>query len=115
MGNCTRPKFCFICAVVGHHINACPAWKEDRPVAAYMGSASIGLGFYHVEVSSVESTQWLNMINCGVVKIKIGHVTLAELEAELSKNYCREWPWQIRELEPGSFWSHFHPTRKFLI
>ncbi|CAD6250832.1 unnamed protein product [Miscanthus lutarioriparius] len=103
VGNCTRPKICFICAVPGHHMNVCPMWKSDHPVAAYVGSASLGLGFYHLEVPSVESTQWLNLTNCGVVKVKTGQISLAELEQELSEIYCKERPWQIRELEEGMF------------
>ena len=104
MGNCTKPKVCFIGGIVGHHMNLCLAWKRDHPIAAFMGSASLGLGFYHVEVPDVESTQWLNLTNCGVVRVKTGEITLAELEIELSEIYSKEWPWQIRELENGIFW-----------
>lgn len=57
-----------------------------------MGGASLGFGFYHLEVLDVESTQWLNLTNCGVVRIKSGSITLVELEGELSEIYCREWP-----------------------
>ena len=92
VGNCARPKICFICAVPGHHMNVCPMWKSALPVATYKGSASLGLGFYHVDVPKRESTQWLNMTNCGVVNVKSGHITLAELEKEMSDIYCKEWP-----------------------
>lgn len=54
-----------------------------------MGSASQGLGFYHLEIPTVESTQWLNLSNCGVVKVKSRQISLAELESELSDIYCR--------------------------
>jgi len=87
-------------------------WKSDHPVAAYVGSASLGLGFYHPEVPSVESTQWLNLTNCGVVKVKTGQISLAELEQELSEIYCKEWPWHIRELEEGMFLVRFPPHKK---
>jgi len=93
-------------------MNVCPMWKSDHPVAAFMGSASQGLGFYHLEVPSVESTQWLNLTNCGVVRVISGQITLAELEVELSDIYCRDWPWQIRELEPGRFLVRFPPHKK---
>lgn len=112
MGNCAKPKVCFICAVPGHHMNACPMWKDDHPVAAYVGSANLGLGFYHIEIPSVESTQWLNLNNCGVVRVKSGQISLAELEVELSEIYCRDWPWQIRELEPGKFLVRFPPHKR---
>jgi hypothetical protein len=64
-----------------------------------------------LEVSDVESTQWLNLTNCGVVRVKAGEISLAELELELSEIYCKEWPWQIRELEKGNFLVRF-PTHK---
>jgi len=51
-------------------MNVCLTWKSDHPVAAYVGSASLGLGFYHVEILDVQSTQWLNLKNCGVVRVK---------------------------------------------
>ena len=60
----------------------------------------------------VESTHWLNLTNCGVVKVKSGSVTMAELESELSEIYCREWPWQIRELEQGKFLVRFPPHKR---
>jgi hypothetical protein len=62
-----------------------------------------------VEIPSVESTQWLN---CGVVRVKTGQITLSELEAKLSEIYCKEWPWQIRELEPGKFLVCFPAHKK---
>jgi hypothetical protein len=73
-------------------MNVCPAWKSEHPIAAYVGSSSYGLGFYHVEIPSVESTQWLNLMNCGVVRVKSRQISLSELEAELSEIYCKEWP-----------------------
>lgn len=88
---------------MGHHMNVCHVWKADHPVAAYVGSANQGLGFYHLEIPIVESTQWLNLNNCGVVRVKSGHVSLAELEVELSEIYCKEWSWQIKELEARKF------------
>jgi hypothetical protein len=90
----------------------CPAWKLEHPSAAYFGSSSLGLGFYHLETPSEEGTKWLNLTNCGVVKVKTGVVTLSELKKELSEIYCKEWPWQIRELEPGSFLVRFPPHKK---
>jgi hypothetical protein len=71
-------------------MNVCPKWKSDHPVAAFVGSASLGLEFYHLEVPSVESTQWLNLTNCGVVRVKTGQISLAELELELSKIYSKD-------------------------
>ena len=112
MGNCTKSKICFICGIAGHHMNVYPAWKKDHPVAAYVGSSSLGLGFYHLQIPDVESTQWLNLTSCGVVRVIAGEVSLAELELELSEIYCMVWPWQIWELEKGNFLVRFPHHKK---
>jgi hypothetical protein len=93
-------------------MNMCPTWKSDHLIATYVGSSSLGLGFYHVEIPSVESTQWLNLTNCGVVRVISGQISLAELEGKLSEIYCKEWPWQIRELELGKFLVRFPSHKK---
>jgi hypothetical protein len=93
-------------------MNDYPEWKKDHPVVAFMGSASLGLGFYHLEVPDVESTQWLNLTNCGVVRVKSGVISLVELEVELLEIYSKDWPWQIRELESGNFLVRFPPNKR---
>jgi hypothetical protein len=81
---CDKPKLCFICAIPGHYMIDCRVCKETQPTAAYFGSARTGLGFFHIDLPKVETTRWLNITNCGVVVIKKGVVSLAELEQELS-------------------------------
>jgi hypothetical protein len=49
-----------------------------------MGSAGKGLCFFYIELPKAETTRWLNLSNCGVVKIIRGSISLAELEKELS-------------------------------
>jgi hypothetical protein len=93
-------------------MNDCPLWKKDQPVATYIGSAGSGLGFYHVELPQVESTRWLNIKNCGVVVIKKAEISLQELEEELSEIFCKDWPWQIRELTPVRCLVRFPPHRR---
>jgi hypothetical protein len=93
-------------------MNDCPSWGGDHPTAAYLGSASQGLGFYHLEVPSSEETKWLNMSNCGLVRIKAGSITQEELKTELANIYCKEWPWQIREMEAGRYLVRFPPHKK---
>ncbi|TVU42393.1 hypothetical protein EJB05_08795, partial [Eragrostis curvula] len=71
-----------------------------------------GLGLYHVDVPDEETTQWLNFKNCGVVNVITGEVDIAEMERELSAIFCKEWPWQIRELDKGQFLVRFPPHKK---
>jgi hypothetical protein len=60
--------------------------------AAYFGSAGSGLGIFHIDLPKVQTTRWLNISNCGVVVIKKGEVSLAELEQKLSEIFCKKWP-----------------------
>jgi hypothetical protein len=112
VGICEEPKLCFICAIPGHYMNDCPRWKESQPTATYFGSVGSGLGFFHIDLPKVETTRWLNISNYGVVVIKKGEVSLAELEHELSEIFCKKWPWKIRELTPYRFLVRFPPHRK---
>jgi hypothetical protein len=50
LGMCPRPKKCFICGSQMHHMDKCPEWYWPVPMAQFYGSASSGLGFFHVEV-----------------------------------------------------------------
>ncbi|KAG2542722.1 hypothetical protein PVAP13_9NG657433 [Panicum virgatum] len=112
VGICGKPKVCFICAVPGHHMDVCPRWNQFYPTAVVYGSASQGLGFYHVEVADKGPSQWLNLTNCGVVRVLSGQISLVKLEKELADIYYKDWPWQIRELEPGNFLVRFPPHKK---
>lgn len=69
-------------------MTTCPMWKKPQPDVVYLGSASRGLGFYHVELPEAEATRWLNINNYGVVVTKKGDLTLAALEREFSEIFC---------------------------
>jgi hypothetical protein len=81
-------------------------------MASFVGSVSRGLGFYHIDLTEADTTRWLNLTNCGVVKIIRDDISLAELEKELSAIFCKDWPWQIRELTPCTFLVRFPLTRR---
>ena len=68
------------------------SYMEIRSPNSCLCGEFLELGFYHVEIPSVESTQWLNLTNCGVVRVISWQISLAELEGELSEIYCKEWP-----------------------
>ena len=63
----------------------------------------------------MESTQWLNLTNCGVVRVKSGSVTLAELEGELSEIIARTGLGRLGNWSLVTFWSCSHLTRECLI
>jgi hypothetical protein len=75
---------------------------------------NLGLDFYHIDVPENKGTQWLNFRNCGVVVVKKGTTTLANLEKNLTAIFCKtkKWSWQIRELDPNNFLVRFPPWKK---
>jgi hypothetical protein len=77
-----------------------------------MGSAGDGLGFYHIDLPDYESTGWLNISNCVVVSIKKGEISMAELEKELSKIFCKNWSWHVRELVYNNFFVIIPPNKR---
>jgi uncharacterized beta-barrel protein YwiB (DUF1934 family) len=88
VGICSKPKVCFICAILGHYMTKCPKWKKTQPIASYFSSAGKGLGFYHIDLLEMETTRWLNINNCGVVLIRKGSITMTELERWLNISNC---------------------------
>jgi hypothetical protein len=113
VGNCVKPKLCFICNLPGHPVHLCPKWLTEHPSAAYFGSAGKGLGFYHIDVPDECETQWLNFNNCGLISVKKGSISLVELEQNFTTIFCktRKWPWQMRELDPDTFLVRFPPWK----
>jgi hypothetical protein len=80
VGICTKPKVCFNCSIPRHYVTDCPSWKKNQSVASYFDSAGRGLGFFHIYLPKIETTGWLNISNCGVVVIRRGQISIAELE-----------------------------------
>lgn len=64
---CNRPKVCFICRHTDHVVELCPEWLKPPMAAQCYGSASIGLGFYHIDVGARENrfSHWNGMDNFG--------------------------------------------------
>jgi hypothetical protein len=112
IGICTKPKICFICTIPWHYMTNCQFWKKSQHTTTYLGNAGLGLGFYQIDLPEVETTRWLNLTNCGIVMVKKGEVSLSELENELLDIFCKEWPWQIREITPCKYLVRFPPHKK---
>jgi hypothetical protein len=93
-------------------MTVCPKWKQPQPVASYFWSAGRGLSFFHIDLPKIEITRWLNLNNCGIVVIKMGDISMTELEKELSDIFYKGWPWQVRELTSSIFLVRFPPHRR---
>jgi hypothetical protein len=111
VGMCPRPKKCFICGSQMHHMDKCPEWYRPMPMAQFYGSASLGLGFFHVEVDKPAVVAWLNMDNVGIAIVD-GEITMEELKQNFSDIWKTNWPWQMRRLDEKSFLVRFPPGKK---
>jgi hypothetical protein len=111
VGMCPRPKKCFICGSQMHHMDKCPEWYRPMPMAQFYGSASSGLGFFHVEVDKPAAVAWLNMDNVGIA-IVYGEITMEELKQNFSDIWKTNWPWQMRRLDEKRFLVRFPPGKK---
>ena len=111
VGLCTKQKCCFICGKAGHHMDDCLEWYKPMPMAQYWGSASPGLGFFHVEVEDPEAAKWMNFDNLGVVTVIEGEVNEQELEQNLSEMWNMSWYWQLRQLASDKYQDRLYILR----
>jgi hypothetical protein len=81
------------------------------PIAQFYGSASSGLGFFHVEVDKPAAVAWLNMDNVGIAIVD-GEITMEELKQNFSDIWKTNWPWQMRRLDEKRFLVRFPPGKK---
>lgn len=51
---CTKLRVCFLCYSKEHVVEKNDEWKKPQLAAQYYGSASKGLGFYHIDVAARE-------------------------------------------------------------
>jgi hypothetical protein len=94
-----------------HHMDKCPEWYRPMPMAQFYGSASSGLGFFHVEVDKPAAVAWLNMDNVGIAIVD-GEITMEELKQNFSDIWKTNWPWQMRRLDEKRFLVRFPPGKK---
>ncbi|KAM0832982.1 hypothetical protein ACQ4PT_064550 [Festuca glaucescens] len=113
VGNCIKPKACFICGASDHPVHQCPDWYSMHPCAAYFGSANSGLGFYHIDPPSEAESKWVNIDNCAIVNIRKGDISVPDLEKNFNAIFCKhkKWPWQIREIDNKNFLVRFPPWK----
>ncbi|KAE8791585.1 hypothetical protein D1007_34043 [Hordeum vulgare] len=113
VGNCVKPKSCFICQQ-NHNVNNCAAWSKIQPTAAFLGSGARGLGFYHVDVPVANESNWLSFQNCAVVNIIKGDVGKTLLLNLLTSTFCKakHWTWHIEKLSHKTFLTRFPPWKK---
>jgi hypothetical protein len=88
LGHCSEPKLCFICQTSEHVGRECPAWTKPLESALYLGSATQGLGFFHVDVVD-ESTRcgYMKFLeNCAILSIEED-----EIVEGLKKLFDQNW------------------------
>lgn len=110
VGMCQKQKKCFMCGSVGQHMDKCQEWYKEMSLAQFYGSASSGLGFFHVDVEEPVA-KWLNLDNVGIAVVE-GEISIVELKQNFSDIWKTNWPWQMRELEQGKILVRFPPSKK---
>ncbi|XBH55005.1 hypothetical protein VPH35_077177 [Triticum aestivum] len=108
-GKCTKTRTCFICNMVTHQEENCPVKKKTHLAARYFGSAAIGLGFYHVNMSDINLQHYGRLKNVGIVFIEDGDISKEDLAKEFSEIYKTNWPWQINALDNWTMLVKFSP------
>jgi hypothetical protein len=53
--DCKAPRLCFICQMSAHVGRDCPKWGKSIELAQYLGSATQGLGLFHLDVQDEEN------------------------------------------------------------
>jgi hypothetical protein len=91
-GKCSLPKACFICKKVKHEVEDYPVRRQAHSTARYIGSATIGLGFYHIELRA-KTVQNNATKNVGCVLTEYGKISKEQLSREFVVIYRTNWPW----------------------
>jgi hypothetical protein len=111
---CTKPRVCFVCFKKDHIAENCPRWKEPIKDAQYMGSASNGLGFFHLDVEEKENMfkLWIGFDNCEIFTIKDGELDQEGIISHLRKVFNKDWVWQLKQLEDYKYLVRIPPNKK---
>jgi hypothetical protein len=104
----------FVCFKKDHLAEKCPRWKEPNVAVQFMGSASKGLGFFHVDVEEKENMfkLWNGFDNCGVFTIEDDELDQEGIISHLRKVFDNDWPWQLKTLEDYKYLVRFPPDKK---
>ncbi|KAE8801542.1 hypothetical protein D1007_22866 [Hordeum vulgare] len=68
--------------------------RLNKPTTEYFGSATVGPGFYHIDIPVSAESNWLNYKNCAILKVLKGEVSAFDLIIQLNGIFCKgkEWP-----------------------
>ena len=79
-----------------------------------MGSASKGLGFFHLDVEEKVNKfkLWIRFDNCGIFTVEEGELDQEGIISHLKKVFDKDWVWQLKELEDYKYLVIFPPDKK---
>ena len=69
--NCPKPPACFICKVVTHKVEDCSTRRKLGKTANFIGSATPGLGYFHIYIPDVNEQDVGHKMNVGIVYIEL--------------------------------------------
>jgi hypothetical protein len=82
----------FICKATTQPVDECHVIKRPPQIAKYIGSATTGLGFFHIETPDLVVNPVATTKNYGLVRIEEGNITKSELAKEFAWIYRTNWP-----------------------
>ena len=108
---CKKAKCCFICSQEDHVVDKCPEWKKNQSVAQFCGSASKGMGFFHIDVEPRENMfrHWRGLDNFGILTIEQGDIDQERIIGHLENLFDENWDWRLRQDDEYSYIIRFPP------
>jgi hypothetical protein len=113
---CKLPKLCFIYQTSDHVRRDCPKWMKPVEPVQYLGGATQGLGFFHVEVKEeTNRAGYLKFIdNCVVLTVEEGEIEMGEIVENLQQLFDPKWHWQLRKIDEYKLLVSFPPQKQIL-
>jgi hypothetical protein len=112
--DCKEPRLYFVCQTSDHDGRDCPEWSKPLELAQYLGSATQGLGFFHVEVLNDTSREgYLKFLdNYAIMSVEEGMIDEAEIVENLKLLFDPNWHRQLKEMEFFRYLVRFPPHKQ---
>jgi hypothetical protein len=112
--DCKAPRLCFICQTSSHVGRDCPKWGKPIELAQYLGSATQGLGLFHLDVQDEENKRgYMKFLdNCVVLTVEEGVIEGSEIIENLQRLFDKNWQLFLREIAESKYLVRFPPHKQ---
>lgn len=103
-----------MCGAEKHNSEDCPEWSKPVKSAEYLGSASQGLGLFHIDITSRSGrlNHWNNFDNCAVFTIEEGNASEEEIVENFKSMFDASWKWHLNPIDEYIYLVRFPPQKK---